>query len=346
MFSAGLYDSDPRSNPNARLVSVVPDLSQLNVKLGSSGSIGTGGMTTKLVAAGIATEAGVHTGIIKATELENMERMMRGEAVGTHFLPLKNPLKSKKKWIAHGLTPSGAIILGQQRRTKARAGFSRVCLVAGCACSLVFCIAACCCFSASADHGASDSILNKKSLFAVGVVGVSGKFVAGASVRLLRAPASGEAPAAPAAAAVAGTNDESAPRKGRQGKGSSASPAPASSPSASPSPSSCPTSSSSPLPGPRARIFSAAECKSLSELGVCMINYSSDEVLQLSGAQSSDFARILGYDAAQPELATRDNIAVGGNKQSEMTKAEAAAVTAAATATGSNGATKHAKRQA
>lgn len=253
---AGLYDSDPRSNPAAKIVHTVQEIGDLRVSLGSSGSIGTGGMTTKIVAAGIATAAGVHTGIIKSTELGNIERMMRGELVGTHFLPVANPLKSHKKWIAHGLKPEGAIVL---------------------------------------DAGASDAIVVRHtSLFSAGVVGVQGKFAAGASVRLLRAEGK-DAAAAP-----------TTPNKQQGGK-KNASVATPSSPS--PSPLSAQESSAAPLPPPRGRVYSAAECASLVELGVCVVNFEADEVLRLSGQHSREFARILGYDAPA-ELASRENLVI------------------------------------
>ena len=250
---AGLYDSDPRSNPGAKIVHTVQEIGDLRVSLGSSGSIGTGGMTTKLVAAGIATAAGVHTGIIKSTELANIERMMRGELVGTHFLPVANPLKSHKKWIAHGLKPEGAIVL---------------------------------------DAGASDAIVVRHtSLFSAGVVGVQGKFAAGASVRLLRADGK-DAAAAP-----------STPSKhGGKKNATVATPS-------SPSPSSAQDASPAPLPPPRGRVYSAAECASLVELGVCVVNFEADEVLRLSGQHSREFARILGYDAPA-ELASRENLVI------------------------------------
>lgn len=144
----GLYDSDPRSNPDAKIVHTVKDLAELKVSLGEAGAVGTGGMATKLTAARIATQAGVHTGIIKSTNLEHIRAMMRGEDVGTHFLPADKPLSAHKKWIAHGLAPrSGAVIL---------------------------------------DPGAAKALKQKKSLFAKGVPGVAGNWAAGDSVRLLQ----------------------------------------------------------------------------------------------------------------------------------------------------------------
>jgi glutamate 5-kinase len=282
---AGLYDCDPRSNPRATLLHTVTDIGNLHVSLGSSGSLGTGGMTTKLAAAEIATAAGVHTGILRATELDNIARMMSGELVGTHFTPSAHPLKSHKKFIAHGLRPEGAIVL---------------------------------------DQGASDSIVNKKSLFSAGVVGVQGNFAAGASVRLLRQPTMGDAAAplatnATPAAPASGDESKSARRK----KGS---PVAAAAPAAGSDAAAPPASSPSSSVGSRGRVWSASEVSGLSELGVCVISYSSDEVLKLAGHHSADFAAILGYEGPS-ELASRTNIAV-------HTKATVAAAAAAAATAG------------
>lgn len=139
----GLYDSDPRTNPHAKIMHTVADISALDVSLGAPGtSIGTGGMTTKLVAARIATAAGVHTGILRSTRLEHIGAMMAGDKVGTHFLPVENPLKTQnKRFIAHGLKPEGAIILGQHKQHTQTATVGRVLHVSSrrvCLCILCF----------------------------------------------------------------------------------------------------------------------------------------------------------------------------------------------------------------
>lgn len=55
---------------------------------------GTGGMTTKLTAARIATAAGCRMVICLASEPENVMRIMQGERLGTVFHPHPRALRS------------------------------------------------------------------------------------------------------------------------------------------------------------------------------------------------------------------------------------------------------------
>src|SRR3712207_9450333 len=67
-----LFDADPRSNPNAKLLSVVekitPEIRQMAG--GSVTGLGTGGMSTKITAADIATRSGVETIIASGSRSE------------------------------------------------------------------------------------------------------------------------------------------------------------------------------------------------------------------------------------------------------------------------------------
>lgn len=68
-----LYDSNPRTNPNAKAIEVVDDIDALRVDVSSKGSsLGTGGMSTKIVAARLAASAGVTTIIAKSTNPKNI----------------------------------------------------------------------------------------------------------------------------------------------------------------------------------------------------------------------------------------------------------------------------------
>lgn len=68
-----LYDSNPRTNPNAKAIEVVDDIDALRVDVSSKGSsLGTGGMSTKIVAARLAASAGVTTVIAKSTNPKNI----------------------------------------------------------------------------------------------------------------------------------------------------------------------------------------------------------------------------------------------------------------------------------
>ncbi len=84
----GLYDADPHQNPDAKLLPVVRELTDDILKLagGKGSSLGTGGMTTKLQAAKIATEAGIDMVIANGADPQNLYRIVDGEAVGTRFV--------------------------------------------------------------------------------------------------------------------------------------------------------------------------------------------------------------------------------------------------------------------
>lgn len=84
----GLYDSDPKKNPSARLVtelSSVPSslLRQLE-KSGKAGSSrGTGGMYSKILAAKMASDGGVETHLVKGDEANVLVELANGNAIGT-----------------------------------------------------------------------------------------------------------------------------------------------------------------------------------------------------------------------------------------------------------------------
>jgi glutamate 5-kinase len=83
----GLYDGDPRKNPDARLISVVErvDDSILAAAGGAGSSFGTGGMATKISAAKIATENGINMVITNGASPQNLYAILDGDAVGTFF---------------------------------------------------------------------------------------------------------------------------------------------------------------------------------------------------------------------------------------------------------------------
>lgn len=73
-----LYDSNPRTNPDAKAIEVVEDISELEADVSSAGSaLGTGGMSTKIVAARLATAAGVTTVITKSSKPGNISSIVR-----------------------------------------------------------------------------------------------------------------------------------------------------------------------------------------------------------------------------------------------------------------------------
>jgi len=83
----GLFDGDPRSNKDAKLIPVVKNLNEVErFALNSSNSFGTGGMITKLHAAHIATEAGCDMIIANGTNPKVLYDIMDGASVGTRFV--------------------------------------------------------------------------------------------------------------------------------------------------------------------------------------------------------------------------------------------------------------------
>ena len=83
----GLYDSDPRRNPGARLVERVDDIDAILSYAGGAGTErGTGGMEAKLTAAKMVTENGIPMFIINGSEPEILYRLLDGEQVGTYFV--------------------------------------------------------------------------------------------------------------------------------------------------------------------------------------------------------------------------------------------------------------------
>jgi len=83
----GLYDSDPRKNPDAKLIPVVHAIDDSIISLagGVGTSLGTGGMVTKLTAARIAGEAGADTIITNGSKPQNLYTAAHGEEIGTLF---------------------------------------------------------------------------------------------------------------------------------------------------------------------------------------------------------------------------------------------------------------------
>ncbi|KAJ5527974.1 Aspartate/glutamate/uridylate kinase [Penicillium frequentans] len=163
-----LYTANPRSDPNAQPIEVVSDISTLEADVSSAGSaLGTGGMSTKIVAAKLGTSAGVTTIITKSSKPGNVHEIVKYlqalQNIGnpddvaaiaslpkpplhTRFLPSDAPIQSRTFWLLHGLTPHGSLYI---------------------------------------DHGAYEALLNKASLLPAGVLGVEGHFGQQEAVRLI-----------------------------------------------------------------------------------------------------------------------------------------------------------------
>ena len=110
----GLFDRDPRSNEDARLVPVVTDLAAAKKAAQDTrpSDLGRGGMFSKLCAAEQASHAGIPTIIANGRERDVLGGLFDGtRESGTLVLPEENRLTSRKHWILYNLTPSGEVIV-------------------------------------------------------------------------------------------------------------------------------------------------------------------------------------------------------------------------------------------
>ncbi|EKM56045.1 uncharacterized protein PHACADRAFT_174210 [Phanerochaete carnosa HHB-10118-sp] len=178
-----LYTTNPRKDPTAKRIEEVSSIATIRSQVSTTtlgSNLGTGGMETKLIAAEIATAAGVTTvitsskdpkAIFRILEYNNALRSGRaspapGPAADppraaerpphTLFKPSPTPLRDLKAWTSHTLHPAGTVIV---------------------------------------DGGAHHVLARRESggrLLAAGVRGVRGAFASGQAVRIAvrRAPAS------------------------------------------------------------------------------------------------------------------------------------------------------------
>jgi glutamate 5-kinase len=143
----GLYTADPHSDDSARLISVVEDMGELaSVQIGSAGPLGSGGMTTKINGARMATSGGIETVIARGTRPGVLKACLAGEDVGTRFLPRSLGLPDYKLWLLFGKPVRGKVVV---------------------------------------DAGAVKALQGSGSLLPVGVVGVQGDFGGGDAVMVV-----------------------------------------------------------------------------------------------------------------------------------------------------------------
>ena len=142
----GLFNKDPRTHHDAELIPMVTAITKSTEQYASEipGSLGTGGMISKIRAARKVNAAGVPMVIAKGDRQNILARLFSGQTHGTFFVPRDEKLASRKCWIAFSLKPCGAIKI---------------------------------------DGGASSAILkNGKSLLPSGIVAVEADFNIGAAV--------------------------------------------------------------------------------------------------------------------------------------------------------------------
>jgi len=145
----GLYTADPKLDSNAQFIPLVREITTaIEAMAGASASeVGSGGMTTKIIAAKIAVAAGSHFCIAAGAPRHPVRRIERG-ARCTWFKPAATPVAARKQWIAGTLQPVGALVV---------------------------------------DAGAVKALQGGKSLLPAGVTGLRGRFERGDTVGIFDA---------------------------------------------------------------------------------------------------------------------------------------------------------------
>lgn len=267
-----LYDKNPRTHPDAQAIETVEDISTLAADVSSAGSaLGTGGMSTKIIAARHATSAGVTTIITRSSNPGNIlgiinhfqkakkaalntppsskasteEPVLSHPALSLHleksqpipphtrFLPDPHPIRDRSFWLLHGLSPHGTVYI---------------------------------------DEGAYQALLSKAGLLPAGIVDLKGHFAQQEAVRLVVV----RRPSRPNSQIL-----EHSPGVDT------------------------PTSNPDVTGAVEDKTWLAAGV----EVGRALVNYSAPEIARIKGLQSSEIQGVLGY-ADSDYVALRENVSL------------------------------------
>ncbi|MCD7879476.1 MAG: glutamate 5-kinase [Candidatus Gastranaerophilales bacterium] len=109
----GLYDDNPKENPNAKLIEKVENITEEIENYGQSASKGgRGGMKTKLQAAKVVTHSGGYVIIANGKVSGIISKIFSGEKTGTAFYPVQQ-LSQKRRWIAYATNITGQIAVNE-----------------------------------------------------------------------------------------------------------------------------------------------------------------------------------------------------------------------------------------
>ena len=120
----GLYTADPRVDSGARIVDEVQDFEKLEgLQIGVSVSpLGSGGMRSKVVAAEMATAAGIPAVITNGNTPGALEDALEGRPSGTRFVPGESRVSSFKLWLKYAKPSHGSLTVdeGAERALRER----------------------------------------------------------------------------------------------------------------------------------------------------------------------------------------------------------------------------------
>jgi len=111
----GLYTADPRHDPDARLVREITDFESLEgIEVGHTTSpLGSGGMRSKVVAADMATAAGIRAVICNGVSDGALRAVLDGKMEGTNFPPRAARHSSFKLWLRYAKPSHGTLVVDQ-----------------------------------------------------------------------------------------------------------------------------------------------------------------------------------------------------------------------------------------
>jgi glutamate 5-kinase len=107
----GVYTADPRSEPDAELVTAIEDTRDFDlISVGEASRFGRGGMRSKIASARIASESGVPVVICNGIEAGSLAAAVAGEPIGTRFAPQREgTLSPYKLWLKYAKQESGSL---------------------------------------------------------------------------------------------------------------------------------------------------------------------------------------------------------------------------------------------
>lgn len=109
----GLYDSNPQTNSNAKLIQKASsnDPELLGFAGPSATTLGSGGMTTKILAAQKAARSGTDTIIVSGSEEQVIVRLLKSESIGSYLSADQEPSVARKQWLGSHLIVAGSVSL-------------------------------------------------------------------------------------------------------------------------------------------------------------------------------------------------------------------------------------------
>jgi len=114
----GLYDKNPALFRNAKVISLVREITE-EIEAAATAdttSVGMGGMKSKVIAARKVTAFGIPYIIAPGKEKGILHAVIAGKDKGTLFLPMSEHLTSRKCWIAFTLRSRGKLIIDEGAR--------------------------------------------------------------------------------------------------------------------------------------------------------------------------------------------------------------------------------------